>query len=79
MKNDGFKYGIIVSKKVGNSVVRHRVTRQLREIVRTSDTLPKLNIAIVIRSKEEIVNSTFSEIKYDVEKTVAKVVKRSNL
>ena len=32
--------GFIVSKKVGNSVIRHRVTRRLREIARA--TLPTL-------------------------------------
>lgn len=28
------RVGFVVSKKIGNSVVRHRVTRRLREIVR---------------------------------------------
>ncbi|MBR6459959.1 MAG: ribonuclease P protein component [Actinomycetaceae bacterium] len=29
------KVGFIVSKKVGNSVIRHRITRQFRHIVRS--------------------------------------------
>lgn len=32
LKFDGPKIGFIVSKKVGNSVVRHKVTRRLRHI-----------------------------------------------
>lgn len=36
LKNDSLenRYGITVSKKVGNSVVRHRVTRLIRESIR---------------------------------------------
>lgn len=39
MKNhtDGNRFGISVSKKVGNSVVRHRVTRLIREAYRLNE------------------------------------------
>ena len=32
--SDENRFGITVSKKVGNSVVRHRVTRLIRESIR---------------------------------------------
>ena len=39
LKNDTdfVRFGITVSKKVGNSVVRHRVTRLIRESIRLNE------------------------------------------
>ncbi len=49
---DRFRVGLSVSKKVGNSVIRHRITRRLREIVR--DNRRRLtggwDIVVVVRS-----------------------------
>lgn len=46
------RYGISVSKKVGNSVVRHRVIRLIRESIRLheSDFLIGYDIVIVARA-----------------------------
>ncbi|MDF2611473.1 MAG: hypothetical protein K0R92_2947 [Lachnospiraceae bacterium] len=48
---DGNRLGISVSKKVGNSVVRHRITRLIRESYRlTEDRLCNgLDIVVVAR------------------------------
>lgn len=45
------KLGIVVSKKVGNSIVRHRVTRLIREAYRLNrEAIPKdRDIVIVAR------------------------------
>ena len=45
------RIGISVSKKVGNSVVRHHITRLLREIFRLNEDKLKtgLNIIVVVR------------------------------
>ena len=53
---DRNRLGISVSKKVGNSVVRHRTTRLIREAVRLHETefLPGHDIVFVarVRAKE---------------------------
>lgn len=48
---DQNRLGISVSKKVGNSVVRHRVTRLIRESYRLNEEriLPGLDIVVVAR------------------------------
>ena len=37
-KLDENRFGITVSKKVGNSVVRHRITRLIRECIRLQES-----------------------------------------
>ncbi len=54
LKNEGDKnrYGFSVSKKVGNSVERHRLVRLMREIIRKSDDsfLKSYDVIIVARN-----------------------------
>ena len=49
---DTSRFGISVSKKVGNSIVRHRLTRLIRESIRlnTGKFLPGYDIVIVART-----------------------------
>ncbi len=42
------RLGISVSKKVGNSVVRHRITRLIRESYRLNETLFEKGLDIVV-------------------------------
>ncbi len=53
MKNDceDIRLGISVSKKVGNSVVRHRMTRLVREVLRLNqqNVVKGYDIIIVVR------------------------------
>jgi len=57
------RVGISVSKKVGNSVVRHRVTRLIRESYRISEDNFKCGYDIVIIARTTAKELTFKEIK----------------
>lgn len=65
VKNNGLssnRIGISVSKKVGNSVVRHRITRLVRESYRLSEDniLNGLDIVVVARANAN--GKDYSEI-----------------
>lgn len=47
---DYTRYGISVSKRIGNAVVRNRVKRVLREILRLKDLNPGWDIVMIARS-----------------------------
>ncbi|MDY5585571.1 MAG: ribonuclease P protein component [Arcanobacterium sp.] len=59
---DLLKVGFVVGKKVGNSVIRHKVTRRLRHIVR--DLLPNITAQqIVIRAQKPASTASSHELK----------------
>ena len=55
MKN---RLGISVSKKVGNSVVRHRLTRLIRESYRLNETDFDSNLDIVVVARASCADSS---------------------
>ena len=57
------RVGISVSKKVGNSVVRHRVKRVIREIVRTGGAMFDTGSDIVIIARVEAKNASYHELE----------------
>lgn len=56
------RIGISVSKKVGNSVIRHRVTRLIRESYRLKEDLFKKGFDIVIVARVSVRGKGFAEI-----------------
>lgn len=57
------RLGISVSKKVGNSVVRHRVTRLIRESYRLNEELFKKNCDIVVIARNTAKGRSYQEIE----------------
>ena len=74
-KIDENRFGITVSKKVGYSVVRHRITRLIRECIRLqeSNILTEYDIVIVARKAAK-------DKKYqDIESAFLNLCKRQNI
>ena len=62
----GARAGFVVGKAVGNSVVRHRVTRQLRAAVR--EELPRLppTADLVVRARPEAAAAGSTVLRRDL-------------
>ena len=77
LKNDTDKnyLGISVSKKVGNSVIRHKIKRLLKESYRLHENLfnSGLNIVIIARKGSEELDY------YQVEKSLMHLMKLHNI
>ena len=57
------RIGISVSKKVGNSVVRHHITRLIRESYRLEEDKFKCGLDIIIIARAGTKDITFREVK----------------
>jgi ribonuclease P protein component len=62
----GARAGFVVGRSVGNSVVRHRVTRQLRAVVRAElDRLPA-TADLVVRARPEAATAGSAVLRRDL-------------
>lgn len=59
----GNRIGISVSKKVGNSVVRHRVTRLVRESYRLQEAMFNSGLDIVIVARSSAASVGYRDIE----------------
>lgn len=69
------RLGISVSKKVGNSVVRHRIKRLIREVFRLHISEWRDGCDIVVVARREAKEKSFSEI----EKALLHLEKKMNI
>ena len=57
------RLGISVSKKVGNSVVRHRITRLIRESYRLNEELFQRGLDIVVIARVNAKDNRYAQIE----------------
>ena len=62
-KEEENRLGISVSKKVGNSVVRHRITRLIRESYRLRKDKFQTGYDIVVIARSNAKDKSYSEIE----------------
>ena len=69
------KYGLTVSKKIGNAVKRNKIKRQLRNIINEAvkKTLIKFNYSYLVIAKPTMLNSEYTIIKETLFKDLEKV------
>ena len=72
----GPRAGFVVGKTVGNSVCRHRVTRQLRHLVREQlHRLPD-SADLVVRARPEAGTAAFADLARDLDAGLSRVLGR---
>ena len=59
---DRNRYGITVSKKVGNSVIRHHLTRLIRESYRLHEDMFNSGLDIVVIARGTARDASFHQI-----------------
>ncbi|MCU1616523.1 MAG: ribonuclease protein component [Frankiales bacterium] len=70
----GPRAGFVVGKAVGNSVVRHRVTRRLRAVL--LEELPRLPATadVVVRARPEAATATTQQLHRDLRSGLDRVL-----
>ena len=63
---DYFAVGIVVSKKVGNAVIRNKVKRRVRAFLRGHEELHPAGVELVIIAKPEAGVAIWEKIKDDL-------------
>ena len=71
--DDGLRVGFVVSKAVGNAVVRNRVRRRLRHLVRDRlDVLPHDGV-LVVRSLPAAATASSAQLAGDLDRCLQRV------
>jgi ribonuclease P protein component len=72
---DQSKVGFVVSKGVGNSVVRHQVSRRLRHVVRDRLDLLPPGTSLVVRALAPSAEASSAELGRDLDAALHKVLR----
>ncbi|QQQ76466.1 ribonuclease P protein component [Saccharothrix sp. 6-C] len=72
---DPSKVGFVVSKAVGNSVVRHRVSRKLRHLVRDRLAVLPPGTSVVVRALAPSADADSAELGRDLDAALHKVLR----
>ena len=67
-KENNYRFGFSVGKKIGHAVVRNKIKRQLRSIVSKKDYQNGFNCIIIVGSN--ILNKSFSEMQENLYKVL---------
>lgn len=71
--NEPARFGYIISKKVGNAVIRNRIRRRLKGI---SDSLLQSGVTgmdVVIRALPAAAGATFAQLNDEVQRQIRKI------
>ena len=69
---DNYRFGICVSKKIGNAVTRNKIKRQIKDIIDKS-SLHFFNNDYIILVKQSIKDAKFIEMKDDIINLLKKI------
>lgn len=67
--------GFVVSKAVGNSVVRHRVSRKLRHAMASRIAQLPQDCLVVVRANPSSATASFDDLCADIDAGLAKVLR----
>lgn len=73
----GPRFGLVVSKAVGDSVTRHRVSRRLRHIAATLVEEVESDLLVVIRANPASAAATTEDLERDLRKGLAAASERA--
>ena len=74
----GPRFGLIVSKQVGNAVARHRVSRQLRHICMELASSLDRDVDIVIRALPASANASSDGLRKDISSGIERGRKKAS-
>jgi ribonuclease P protein component len=66
--------GFVVGQSVGNSVQRHRVTRQLRHLMQDRMAGLPAGTAVVVRARPEAAGSTSQRLGADIDRVLDRLL-----
>lgn len=67
------RVGFVVSKAVGNAVIRHRVTRRLRHLMRSRLELLPAGTLVVVRALPPAATASSAELGKDLDEAMRKL------